>query len=140
MAPQVITEIAEFFKEEIGYDIPPMAPFVGENFNVTKAGIHADGMLKDEEIYNVFDTEKILHRPAGVTVGKASGSAGVAYWLNEHYRLTGENAVNKHDAIVTAMRDRIDKEYESGRETALTTKELEKMANALSGGKYAIGK
>ena len=51
MDPTVITEIAEYFKNEMGYDIPPMTPFVGENFNVTKAGIHADGLMKDEEIY-----------------------------------------------------------------------------------------
>ena len=31
-----------------------MTPFVGRNFNVTRAGIHADGLLKDEEIYNIM--------------------------------------------------------------------------------------
>ena len=36
---------------------PSTAPFVGRNFNVTRAGIHADGLLKDEEIYNIFDTK-----------------------------------------------------------------------------------
>ncbi|HRR36997.1 MAG TPA: 2-isopropylmalate synthase, partial [Clostridia bacterium] len=52
MSIPVITEIAEFFEEEIGYEIPPRTPFVGRNFNVTRAGIHADGMLKDVEIYS----------------------------------------------------------------------------------------
>ena len=56
MDPTVVTEIGEYFKNEMGYDIPPMTPFVGENFNVTKAGIHADGLMKDEEIYNIFNT------------------------------------------------------------------------------------
>ena len=50
MDPTVITDIAEYFEKEIGYEIPSMTPFVGKNFNVTKAGIHADGLLKDEEI------------------------------------------------------------------------------------------
>ncbi|MCX5781340.1 MAG: 2-isopropylmalate synthase, partial [Elusimicrobia bacterium] len=59
----VITEIAKYFEETIGYKIPPMQPFVGAHFNVTRAGIHADGLLKDQEIYNVFDTEAILKRP-----------------------------------------------------------------------------
>ena len=59
MNPTVITEIANYYKNELHYDIPPMTPFVGENFNVTKAGIHADGLMKDAEIYNIFDTEKI---------------------------------------------------------------------------------
>ena len=30
----------------------PPERFVGRNFNVTRAGIHADGLLKNEEIYN----------------------------------------------------------------------------------------
>ena len=45
MDTTVITEIAEYFRNEIGYDIPPMTPFVGSSFNVTRAGIHADGLL-----------------------------------------------------------------------------------------------
>ena len=63
-----------------------MTPFVGRNFNVTQAGIHADGLLKDEEIYNIFNTKKLLNRPATVQVGKTSGLAGIAYWINENYQ------------------------------------------------------
>ncbi len=59
----VITEIADYFEEEIGYNIPPRTPFAGRAFNATRAGIHADGMLKDPEIYNIFDTDTILNRP-----------------------------------------------------------------------------
>ena len=70
MDPTVITEIAEYFKENMGYVIPPMTPFVGRNFNVTRAGIHADGLLKDEEIYNIFNTKKLLNRPASVLISK----------------------------------------------------------------------
>jgi isopropylmalate/homocitrate/citramalate synthase len=55
-----INEIAEYFEKEIGYVIPPRTPFVGKSFNSTRAGIHADGMLKDEEIYNIFDTKQYL--------------------------------------------------------------------------------
>ena len=125
MDTTVITEIAEFFKREIGYQIPVMTPFIGENFNVTKAGIHADGLLKDEEIYNIFDTKKILNRPASVLISKTSGLAGIAYWINEHYNLSGNQAVGKKDPVVLAMKEWVDQEYESGRQTALTTRELE---------------
>lgn len=59
----VITEIAEYFEHEMGFEIPERTPFVGKNFNVTKAGIHADGMLKDQEIYNIFDTERYSTAP-----------------------------------------------------------------------------
>ena len=134
MDTHAITEIAEYFRKELGYDIPVMTPFVGRNFNMTKAGIHADGLLKDEEIYNIFDTGKILDRPATVMVGKNSGLAGIAYWINANYRLTGEAALEKHTPLVVAMKEWIDREYENGRQTALTTRELETKIEELSGG------
>src|SRR5262249_15532215 len=54
MDTTVISEIADYFEHEIGYRIPGNYPFVGRDFNVTRAGIHADGLLKNEEIYNSF--------------------------------------------------------------------------------------
>ncbi len=125
MDPTVITEIARYFKDEIGYKIPPMTPFVGRNFNVTRAGIHADGLLKDEEIYNIFNTEKILNRPVSVLLGKTSGLAGIAYWINQNYSLTGENAVDKHSPLVVKLKEWIDSEYDGGRVTALSNGEIE---------------
>ena len=62
--PPSSQRLAEYYEKEIGYHIPSSTPFVGSNFNVTRAGIHADGLLKNEEIYNIFDTEKFLNRPA----------------------------------------------------------------------------
>ena len=64
MNTQVITDLAEYYEKEIGFTVPANTPFVGKNFNVTRAGVHADGLLKNEEIYNIFDTEKFLNRPA----------------------------------------------------------------------------
>lgn len=127
MDPTVITEIAEYFRDKIGYDIPPMTPFVGENFNVTRAGIHADGMIKDEEIYNIFDTAKLLGRPAGVTVSSTSGLAGIAYWINAHYHLTGSEALSKKDPIVLHIKEWVDAQYAAGRQTVISSKELEKL-------------
>ena len=102
---------------------------------MTKAGIHADGLLKDEEIYNIFDTKKILNRSASVLVSKTSGLAGIAYWLNEHYGLEGEDAYTKRDPLVIAMKEGADQEYEEGRQTALSVHELEEKIEALSGGR-----
>lgn len=136
MDTSVITEIAEYFKNEMGYDIPPMTPFVGRNFNVTRAGIHADGLLKDEEIYNIFDTEKILGRPASVSISKTSGLAGIAYWINNNYRLPKDKALDKKDPLVVALKEWVDKEYEDGRQTALSNGELEKKIEELSGGRF----
>ena len=136
MDPTVITEIAEFFRKEIGYNIPVMTPFVGKNFNVTRAGIHADGLLKDEEIYNIFNTKKILNRPASVLVGKASGLAGIAYWINNNYGLSADEMVDKKDPLVIKLKEWIDAEYEDGRQTTLSNTELETKTEELSGGKF----
>lgn len=134
MDPTAITRIAEYFSREIGYHIPPMTPFVGRNFNMTRAGIHADGLLKDEEIYNIFNTEKLLDRPAAVAISKTSGLAGIAYWINQNYRLKGERQLDKRAKLVEQMKDWVDAQYEGGRTAALSNKELEQKIDELSGG------
>lgn len=135
MDPTVITEIADFYRRVIGYDIPDMTPFVGRSFNVTRAGIHADGLLKDEEIYNIFDTNKLLNRKSAVILGQNSGLAGIAYWINENYSLEGTDAVGKRDELVIKMKDWIDSQYADGRQTSLSPHELELEIEKLSGGK-----
>ena len=136
MDSTVITEIAEYFRRDIGYEIPVMTPFVGQNFNVTRAGIHADGLLKDEEIYTIFDTNKLLNRPAAVQISKTSGLAGIAYWINQNYRLTGEKAINKHDELVIELKKWVDAEYEAERQTVMSQKELEGKIAQLAPGRF----
>ena len=125
MDPTVITEIADYFRKDIGYDIPVMTPFVGKNFNSTRAGIHADGLLKDAEIYTIFDTEKLLNRPAMVEISKTSGLAGIAYWINQTYRLKGEDELKKTDPLVVSLKAWVDEEYEAGRVTMISSDEME---------------
>ncbi len=127
MDTTVITELAEYYEKEIGYRLPSRTPFVGRNFNVTRAGIHADGLLKNEEIYNIFDTEKFLNRPAMVAVSNTSGLAGIAHWMNAYYRLTGERALDKTSPVVLKVKDWVDAEYESGRVTVIADDELVKV-------------
>ena len=134
MDPTVITEIGDYYRNEIGYSIPPMTPFVGKNFNVTRAGIHADGLLKDEEIYNIFNTEKILKRPASVAISKNSGLAGIAYWINQNYGLQGEQELTKHSQLVVALKEWVDRQYEEGRTAVLSNEELEGKISELSCG------
>ena len=132
MDPTAITEIAYYFRDEMGYRIPETTPFVGRNFNVTRAGIHADGLMKDEEIYNIFNTKKLLNRDASVMVTKTSGLAGIAYWINSNYHLEGDNKLDKHDPLVIAMKAWVDQEYEDGRITVLSNHELEEKIAELS--------
>jgi len=131
MDPHVITELAEYFEKEIGYQIPPMTPFIGKNFNVTRAGIHADGLMKNEEIYNIFDTTKILNRPWRIVISNTSGAAGIAHWLNAFYGKEGEDAFGKGHPLVLKVKDWVDAQYEEGRVTLITDQELETVANEL---------
>jgi len=136
MDTTVITDIAEYFEKEIGYEIPPMTPFVGKNFNVTRAGIHADGLLKDEELYNIFDTDKILNRPVQVAVSNSSGLAGIAYWINHYYRLKGPQLINKKDDLVVKIKEKIDLEYDNGRQTVMSDNELVALIQAFAPGRF----
>jgi len=124
MDSTAITEIGRYFRDEMGYDIPPMTPFVGENFNVTRAGIHADGLMKDEEIYNIFNTDKLLKRKPGVAISKTSGLAGIAYWINEHYDLVGDQQVKKNDPLVVRLKEWVDEMYADNRTTSISNKEI----------------
>jgi isopropylmalate/homocitrate/citramalate synthase len=132
----VITEIARYFEDEIGYEIPARTPFVGRNFNVTRAGIHADGLLKDEEIYNIFNTAKILNRPASVAVDSHSGLAGIAHWINSFFRLIGEEAIDKRSEIVIKMKEAVDAEYVAGRNTVMGDGELETILREINWDEY----
>lgn len=124
MDTTAITDIAEYFKRELDYEIPPMTPFVGSAFNLTRAGVHADGLMKDTEIYNIFNTEKILARPAEVAISNTSGLAGIAYWINKHYELSEAEAVTKHDELVVTVKSEIDNLYSDGRTTLMGDDEL----------------
>ncbi len=116
----VITEIGRYYTEEVGMVIPPNYPLVGKNFNVTSAGIHADGLLKSEEIYNCFDTQRLLGRPVGVAITDKSGAAGIKHWLERNFNLD----VAKDDPRLLAIKDRVDVEYESGRTSAISDEEM----------------
>ena len=136
MDPTVITEIGEFFEKEIGYTVPPMTPFVGRSFNSTRAGIHADGLMKDAEIYTIFDTEKLLNRPATVEISKTSGLAGIAYWINKTYRLPEDKQLGKNDPLVVTLKEWVDGLYEDGRQTIVSYKEMQEKINQLAPGRF----
>jgi len=121
---EVITEIARYFRTEIGYDIPPQQPLVGSQFNTTLAGIHADAMAKDLRIYSIFDTQSILGVQPGVRITDKSGHAGVAHWINLNLELTGSDQTDKDHPGVQEMFRRIAEQYKNGRVAVMSTKEM----------------
>lgn len=120
-----ITDMANFFREKINYTIPPNYPFVGADFNTTRAGVHADGLTKNEEIYNIFDTEKYLNRPCKVAVSNTSGLAGIAYWVQSN--LPKGKGIRKDNPGIMAIKNWIDEEYRQGRTTTISDEELFKL-------------
>ena len=123
MDTTVIRDIADYYEKEIGYKIPEKTPFVGADFNVTQAGIHADGLLKDEEIYNIFDTKKILKSAPSVSITSTSGLAGIAMWLTKYLGLS--EPVHKDDERVVKLKSWVDAQYAKGRVTTIGKSELE---------------
>ena len=117
-----ITDMAEFFRKEINYPIPANYPFVGTDFNTTRAGIHADGLTKNEEIYNIFDTEKYLKRPCKVAISNTSGLAGVAYWIQSN--IPKGIDIRKDNPGIVTIKNWIDEEYRKGRTTTISEEEM----------------
>ncbi|NLJ79034.1 MAG: 2-isopropylmalate synthase [Tissierellia bacterium] len=122
---KIIPEIADYFERELGYSIPPRTPFVGSEYNLTRAGIHADGLLKNKEIYNSFDTEKVLGTPLLVAVNPYSGLAGIAAWINGYFKLNDNNSIDKNDMRILPIKKWVDEEYANGRTTKIRNDELE---------------
>jgi citrate (Re)-synthase len=136
MNTRIVSEIADYYRRELGYDIPPMTPLVGEEFTTTRAGIHADGLLKDEEIYNIFDTDALLNRPVRVLINQSSGAAGLVHWMKGRYGARFAD-LDKRDARLTPVLEWIAAEYAGGRSTAIGDEELEERIAELSLDLYA---
>jgi len=115
-----ITELAEYVRKEMGFEIPRNYPLVGRDFNVTRAGIHADGLLKNEEIYNCFDTNNLLNRPIGVAITDKTGAAGIKHWVEAHYEIQ----IAKHDPRIVKIKDQIDAEYAADRVSSISDDEM----------------
>ncbi len=128
MEPKVITEIARYFEQEIGHRIPPPTPFVGRDFNSTSAGIHADGLIKNPEIYNIFDTEAVLGRPYTIAITDKSGAAGIAHWVNQRLNLEEDRQVDKRHPGVHKIYAWVKEQYDEGRLTSIGNSEMEKLA------------
>ncbi len=115
-----ITELADYARKELGFNVPHNYPIVGKDFNVTRAGIHADGLLKNEEIYNCFDTMELLNRPAGVAITDKTGAAGIKHWVEARYEIE----IPKHDHRITKIKDKIDAEYAADRVSTISDDEM----------------
>jgi len=119
-----ITEASQYYRRCIGYHIPAYYPLVGKNFNITRAGIHADGALKNIEMYLPFDTEKLLGVPPGVSITPYSGNAGVAFWINYHFALKNGEKVDKDSPGVMKIYAEVVKKFDQGESLTINDREM----------------
>jgi isopropylmalate/homocitrate/citramalate synthase len=124
MNTRAITEMAEYFELELGHHIPDNYPLVGKAFNATSAGVHADGVLKNEEIYNIFDTTTILGKSPVVNITDKSGLAGIAHWINTQTEVQRDEPVDKNHPAISKIYDIIMEQYDRGRVTAMSDREM----------------
>lgn len=123
-----ITELRNYFEKEIGHQVPKNQPFIGVDFNATSAGVHIDGILKNEEIYTAFDTKRILNRPITVNITDKSGLAGISHWINSHFALVGKERIEKSHPAVAKINKWIVRQYEEGRVTCISDNEMEHLS------------
>ena len=121
----VITEIRNYFEKELGHQVPRNQPFIGVDFNATSAGVHIDGILKNQEIYTPFDTSRILNRPIAINITDKSGLAGISHWINSHFALVGKDRLEKTHPSIGKINKWIVKQYDEGRVTAISDNEME---------------
>lgn len=122
----LLNDVANFFADELDYTIPNNYPFVGRDFNATSAGVHADGLAKNEEIYNIFDTQRLLGREVPIIITDKTGRSGVAYWINHNLKLDKTAQVSKKHPSIGKIYDAIMGLYnETGRTTSLSHSEME---------------
>jgi isopropylmalate/homocitrate/citramalate synthase len=121
----VITEVRNYFEKEMGQHVPRNQPLVGSDFNATSAGVHIDGLAKNEEIYSPFDTKRILNRTLTINITDKSGLAGIAHWINAHFALTGQDKIEKTHPNVARINRSVVQRYEQGRVTCMSDDEME---------------
>ncbi len=123
----MITEIANYMRS-INFPIADNYPLVGRDAFTTRAGIHADGLRRGERIYNIFDTEALLGRPARVAITDKTGVDGIVVWANDFFGIKGTpDELGKLD--VFKIQKWVMAQYnEGGRLTTISEEELEAQA------------
>ncbi|KTG10611.1 2-isopropylmalate synthase [Haloprofundus marisrubri] len=75
--------LAQTVARATGTPLPPNKAVVGENAFAHESGIHTDGTLKDEAMYEPYPPE-LVGRERRLVLGKHAGRAGVRAALDEH--------------------------------------------------------
>ncbi|MEM0005547.1 MAG: 2-isopropylmalate synthase [Ignisphaera sp.] len=118
---KALPRITELF-EHMGHRLIEHYPIIGRNAFRTKAGIHADGLLKNPEVYLPFDPIKVVGIPYSVAITPYSGRSAVLLWLRNYL---GLNHLSKDDPRINYIYNEIVELYNrSGRTEPLTDGEM----------------
>ena len=85
--------------------------------------MHADGLLKNEEIYNVFDTATMLNRPVSVALTDKSGRSGIVLWIHNSIGRGAASLTKDHPGVAKIL-EWIQAEYDEGRTTTISDREM----------------
>ena len=95
-------QIAQFASYAFGVPVPIGQPGVGANAFAHSSGIHADGVLKDPDNYELYGFEELgrgepefVETGREIITGQYGGISGFRHVMNE---IAGEEAVHFHDA------------------------------------------
>ena len=91
--------LAQLVARATGVALAPNKAVVGENAFTHESGIHTDGTLKDDRMYEPYPPERV-GRERRLALGKHAGRAGVRAALDEH-------DVDATDDEVAAIADRV---------------------------------
>ncbi len=105
VATQELYELAQTVASATGIGLAPNKAVVGENAFTHESGIHTDGTLKDDAMYEPYPPEQV-GRERRLVLGKHAGRAGVRAALAEHDVSVGDDELGRIVQRVKAIGDR----------------------------------
>jgi len=118
----VYPRITELFEEITGLKIPQHKPIIGSNIFDVEAGIHADGISKDPNIYEPFDPELVGDKRY-LVLGKHSGKVAVALKLKEL-------GITEDSTDISTLLDAV-REKSIEQQSSLTDQDFLELVNAM---------
>jgi len=100
-----VYQLAQVVSAATGIALAPNKAVIGENAFTHESGIHTDGTLKDDRMYEPYPPERV-GRERRLVLGKHAGRAGVRAALVEHGLSVGPTALDAIVERVKALGDR----------------------------------
>ncbi|RQG96776.1 (R)-citramalate synthase [Natrarchaeobius oligotrophus] len=98
-------DLAQIVSRSTGVQLPPNKAVIGENAFTHESGIHTDGTLKDDRMYEPYAPETV-GRERRLALGKHTGRAGVKATLEEHGVEATDGEIGEIATRVTELGDR----------------------------------